>query len=163
MIKRFFNRPIIIVCFIFYVLLTFVIFFFSLTDGKSSGEQSSFVWSIISTAFNINGNHEFLVRKLLGHFSVFIALAIFASVVYYRLVEIIFKTRITFYFTVFTLLAGLLTAIISEILQLPIFVNGRSAEIFDVLLDFFGYLLGFLIAFFILPIIYRKKTSKIKV
>lgn len=157
--KKFFEKPITIVCFIFYILITLIIFLSSLTDGKVSGEQSSFVWSILSATFNIEGNHELFVRKVFGHFCAFLVLAIFASVVYYRLVEILFTKKLNFYFIIFTLLAGLLTATISEIFQLPIFVSGRSSELSDVLLDFSGYILGFIIALFILPIIYRKAKT----
>ena len=156
MIKQFFNNYKIIVCFIFYILITLFIFLSSLTNGKESGEQSSFVWAILSTALNIEGNYELLIRKLLGHFGIFLLLAIFASVVYYRFVEIIFTNRVLFYFVFFTLLAGLLTAVLSEIFQLSIFVSGRSAEFKDILIDFSGFLLGFIVFISCRFLMYKK-------
>ncbi|MBR2377574.1 MAG: VanZ family protein [Clostridia bacterium] len=156
MIKNFFNKKSVVVCFIFYILITFFIFASSLTNGKESGEQSAFVWSIISSVFNIKGDYEFFIRKALGHFSSFFVLAIFATVVYYRVAELSFKNRRNLYFVVITLLAGALTAVIAEVFQLPIFVSGRSASAVDMLIDFSGYFLGFLVANFIRFIIYRK-------
>lgn len=156
MIKNFFNKKSVVVCFIFYILITLFIFVSSLTNGKESGEQSAFVWSIISSVFNIKGDYEFFIRKALGHFSSFFILAIFATVVYYRVAELSFKNRRNLYFVVITLLAGALTAVIAEVFQLPIFVSGRSASAVDMLIDFSGYFLGFLVANFIRFIIYRK-------
>lgn len=156
MIKNFFNKKSVVVCFIFYILITLFIFVSSLTSGKESGEQSAFVWSIISSVFNIKGDYELFIRKALGHFSSFFVLAIFATVVYYRVAELSFKNRRNLYFVVIALLAGALTAVIAEVFQLPIFVSGRSASAVDMLIDFSGYFLGFLIANFIRFIIYRK-------
>ena len=130
-------------------MLTLFIFASSLTSGEDSGEQSAFVWSIISSILNIEENHEFLIRKVLGHFSSFLLLAIFASVVYYRLVEINFTKNKTLYFVSITLLVGVLTATLAEVFQLPIFIDGRSASITDVLIDFYGFVLGFILYSFI--------------
>ncbi len=160
MIKKFFDKPSVIICFIFYVLITFFIFLSSLTDGKESGEQSAFVWSIISSVLNLKGDYELFIRKAIGHFSSFFLLAIFASIVYYRVVEMLFTKRRNLYYLIIVLLVGFFTAFLAETFQLPIFVNGRSASVLDVLLDFSGYFLGFLITIFIRLIIYRKGKTK---
>ena len=149
MIKKFFNKPIVIISFVLYLLLTLLIFISSLTSGEDSGEQSAFVWSIISNILNIEGDYELFVRKALGHFSFFLTLAIFASVVYYRLVEITFTKHQKLYHVIITLLVGMLTATLAEVFQLPIFVSGRSANIVDVLIDFSGFVLGFILYSFI--------------
>ena len=157
MLKKFFNKPIIVFCFVFYLLTTLLIFISSLTDGEISGEQSAFVWSILSTILNIEGNYELFIRKILGHFFCFLVLAIFATVVYYRLVEILFTTYKSFWFVFITLLVGLLTAIFSEILQLPLFVDGRNGNFLDIVIDFCGYFLGFILLRFV---IYRKVKNQ---
>lgn len=156
MIKSFFSKKSVVVCFIFYILITLFIFVSSLTSGKESGEQSSFVWAIISNVLNIEGDYELFIRKAIGHFSSFLVLAIFASVVYHRVAALNFKGHVNLYFAIITLIAGLLTATLAEIFQLPIFVSGRSASFIDVLIDFSGYLLGFLCFNLARLIIYRK-------
>ena len=49
----------------------------------------------------------------------------------------------------FTLLAGILTATISELLQLNVFTTERGASVIDALIDFSGFLLGTAILFVI--------------
>ncbi len=164
MIKKFFNKPITVVCFIAYILITFYIFFSSLQNGRESSSQSSFVWALLSNVLNVAGNYEWLIRKMLGHFLLFSALAVFSGVVYYRALEMLESKNTEVLAVIITLLVGLLTAVISEVLQLPVFVSGRSAQFSDVLLDFCGYLLGYfvyrIIKLFALYIIYRKRARK---
>ncbi len=164
MIKKFFNKPIIVICFVFYILITAVIFYLSLQNGSESSKESSFVWALLSRVLNITGDYERFIRKALGHFALFVALAVFSSVVYYRVAEMLECKNTNLLSFVLILLVGLLTAVISETLQLPIFVSGRSAQFTDILLDFSGYFLGYflyrIIKFFALYIIYRKNARK---
>ncbi len=153
MIKKFFNTPLIIISFIGYIILTLLIFYFSLSSGEESSTQSAFVWSFISSVFNIKGNYESFIRKFFGHFLLFSALAVFASVVYYRASQILFKNNYQKYSIFITLLVGILTAGIAELLQTELFVQGRNASFVDLIIDFLGYLLGYLI-FRILKFLY---------
>ena len=52
---------------------------------------------------------------------------------------------------------GLSLAILTEVIQLN--VDGRSGEFTDVLIDYSGYLLGFLIIFLILFFIIKKQKK----
>ncbi len=164
MIKKFFNKPIIVICFVFYILITVYIFYSSLQSGSESSKESSFVWAFLSSVLNVTGDYERFIRKALGHFALFGALAVFSSVVYYRLAEIFEYKNTNLLALILTLSVGFLTAVISEVLQLPVFVSGRSAQFTDILLDFCGYFLGYflyrIIKFFALYIIYRKKARK---
>ncbi len=114
----------------------------------------------ISYTFRVRHSYEHLVRKIIGHFLLFTALAFFATIVYYRLAELIFKNKKILFAIIITLLVGLLTALLSEFLQSGIFTIGRSSSIKDVFIDFSGYLLGFIIC----GIIYLavNKIKKIK-
>ncbi len=158
MIKKFFNKPLIIISFVCYVILTILIFALSLTNGKDSSAQSSFVWSFISSILDVKGDYEFLIRKIVGHFLLFGALALHASVVYYRLSQTIFSDKVLVYSTIITLLVGFVTALISEFLQLSLFVEGRTASLFDIFIDFLGFIFGYL-AFIIFKSIYNKKKK----
>ena len=158
MIKKFFNRPLIVISFICYIVLTVLIFALSLTDGEESTMQSAFVWNIISSILGVEGNYEHLIRKILGHFLLFSALAVFASIVYYRLACLIFTKRVNVYAIILTLLVGLITATISEILQLEYFTLYRNASLFDLLINFLGYIFGYL--FYIIIKSYIDKNKK---
>lgn len=98
----------------------------------------------ISYTFRVRHSYEHLVRKIIGHFLLFTALAFFATIVYYRLAELIFKNKKILFAIIITLLVGLLTALLSEFLQSGIFTIGRSSSIKDVFIDFSGYILGFI-------------------
>lgn len=116
----------------------------------------------ITKTIEVKHSYHALVRKIIGHFSLFFALAIFAIVVYYRLAELINPSDKVLLGTSLTLGAGLLTAGLSELLQSGIFTAGRGPSHQDVLIDFAGYLLATCI-WLIIYIIYRKaKDKKIK-
>lgn len=100
------------------------------------------------------------IRKLIGHFGLFMVLAVFASVVYYRLAEL--KTNKKWLFgTIFTVLAGIITAGLSEFFQSGFFVAGRNPSIVDVVLDISGYLVGIVIFLLIFYVIYKVVSQKI--
>ena len=99
------------------------------------------------------------VRKIVGHFSLFLALAIFSAVVYHRLAEMLKPSKKTLLGTGLSLGAGFLTAGISELLQSGFFALNRGPSIADALLDFLGFIIGTAI-YLIIYIIYRKVKSK---
>ncbi|MBE5744100.1 MAG: VanZ family protein [Clostridiales bacterium] len=104
------------------------------------------------------------IRKLIGHFGLFLVLAVFASVVYYRLAEVKTPNKKWLFGSIFTVLAGILTAGLSEFFQSGLFVAGRAPSFTDVLLDVSGYLVGILVFFIILFIVYKtikKKSSNL--
>ncbi len=95
------------------------------------------------------------IRKLVGHFGLFLVLAVFASVVYYRLAEVKTPNKKWLFGSIFTVLAGVITAGLSEFFQSGLFVAGRAPSITDVLLDISGYIVGILIFLLIFYIVYK--------
>ena len=142
----------------------------SIRNGKFFSEKNG-VYTVVATHKSIDGfmvsltievKYSFVhyVRKVVGHFALFLLLAIFATVVYYRLAKIILPNKTLLLGTGLNLSAGLLTACLSEILQTGLFVAGRTPSYLDVAIDFAGFIIGFLIAY-IIYIIYRKAKAKI--
>lgn len=100
-------------------------------------------------------NHESfvsLVRKAFGHFGLFMVSGFFSSLAFYLSISPFNKQKY-YQIIIIALAFGLLMGLITETIQL--FVPGRSGEITDVLIDFSGYLLGFLIILLILFLIIR--------
>ncbi len=143
MIKKYFSSPFIIFCFIAYVFLTALIFSLALTDGATSTEQSNSVWDFLAKIFNWGEEFKVFVRKFIGHFLMFLALAFFATIVYYKLSVLTFKKHVFVLSLIITLLIGFITACISELFQLEFFTDDRNASFLDVVIDFLGYLLGY--------------------
>ena len=115
----------------------------------------------VTKTINVKYSYHTYVRKIIGHFSLFLVLAIFATIVYYRLAEMLNPNKKVLLGTTLSLTAGLLTAGLSEFLQSGIFVSGRGPSLTDVGIDFLGFILGTAI-YFIIYIIYRKiKTKKL--
>lgn len=119
------------------IIWLFIIFSFSAQDGLSSQSISDgFITKIINivsdnktTTTNspqIVNKYSKLVRKS-AHFSVYFILAILVFRLYYKMYGLIPKTLI------YTIIFSFIYACSDEIHQL--FVNGRSCEILDVLLD----------------------------
>ena len=113
----------------------------------------------VSKVVEVKYSFHTYVRKLVGHFSLFLALAIFSAVVYYRLASLLKPSKKLPLGIALSLGAGLITAGVSELLQSGIFVLDRGPSIADALLDFTGFLVGTAI-YFIIYIIYRKAKSK---
>ncbi len=116
---------------------------------------------VISKTIEVKYPFTHYVRKIVGHFCLFLLLAIFATVVYYRLAQTVTPKREVLVGSILTFGAGLLTAGISEMLQSGLFVSGRAPQLLDVLIDFGGFTLGVLVALCIY-IIYRKAKRKNK-
>lgn len=105
-------------------------------DGKTVSE--SFELSVTYPPFNEQfDNFALWVRKTFGHFGAFIILGIFAALTYHTLFPK--STKGKFVAFLVCLAAGFAVAGLTEILQLPIFVEGRCCSFDDVMLDFRGY------------------------
>ena len=96
------------------------------------------------------------IRKGIGHYGAFLVDGVFISLTLYFYCLIKEKT---FYFLqlVIVLPIGALLAILTESIQL--IVPNRSGEVLDMLIDFSGYLTGFLVLIFIYYLIDKKKHS----
>ena len=97
------------------------------------------------------------IRKAFGHFGLFsisgflTSLAVFLSI--YPFIWSKYYMPI-----IISLELGLLMGLITELIQLN--VNGRSGELTDVLIDFAGYMFGFLLILLILFLIIKHLNKK---
>lgn len=134
----------------------------SCLDAVQSTEASDGVVEVTEEVINTVApgtitpdNHESfvsLVRKAFGHFGLFMVSGFFSSLAFYLAISPFNKQKY-YQIIIIALAFGLLMGLITETIQL--FVPGRSGEITDVLIDFSGYLLGFLIILLILSLIIR--------
>ena len=105
-------------------------------------------------------NHDsfaLFIRKAFGHFGLFVISGLFTSLAVFLLFNMTSSSQ-HYINAVIGLSLGLLLAIITETIQL--FVEGRSGEITDILIDFSGYLLGALIVGLVLFIVIRNRNKK---
>ena len=137
----------------------------SCLQGKESTDESNWLVNIFVTIINgikkdtINdsniGSFSFFVRKVVGHFSLFLVSGLLtASSVKFFYFDV--KKRFWIYVLI-SLSIGLFLAGLTELIQL--FVPGRSGQITDVLIDFSGYFIGGLIIFLIVFFQDRKNRS----
>lgn len=181
-----FKTILYIICAVIYLTLTTVIFVEALKSGEKSTESSDGVIETVADVYDFCGGdrEEFLayveheeakgpvflgygfkglIRKSIGHFGLFGALAVFAFPTYLPLFLRLFKGKGKYAFSILVIaLIGLLTASISECLQLPIFTSGRSGEIKDIFIDFSGYILGIIFDGIILLIIKAKERKSVR-
>ncbi len=131
--------------------------------GKVTITATSKTYSdvVIEKTFKVVPSYEYVIRKIVGHFLLFSILAFFAKIVYFRLAKVISVNKTKFFAVIFTILAGLITAIVSEILQLDLFVYKRTFAFGDILINFGGYAFGFLITLLIFYLIYKHKNKKV--
>ncbi len=138
----------------------------SIMDGSSSGNQSlGFTkWLVDIITFldptnilkeHVNEVHA-VVRKLVGHFLFFGLSGIF-SMLTLLFGEIKLK-RI--YVILIGLGKGLFLASLTELIQY--FVPGRAGQLTDILIDFGGYILFFLLTYLIYYLIERHHNKKLK-
>ena len=168
-VKNFFSKlPIYqwIIIAIAIVVDVFIIVNACLPAGPSS-EESGWVVSVLSSIINgikpdtINPNNvdsfSSVVRKLIGHFSLFVVGGVFTTLsikyIYYN-----FKQRFVI-FVIISCISGLFLAFLTELIQL--FVPGRSGEMRDVFIDFSGYIIPVLIICLI-TYLKRKETSSLE-
>ena len=121
-------------------------------SGSNSAAQSSWVADIIAKVFHITPDENFhhIVRKLVGHFSLYVVDGVFTTLaIYYSFkYKNIYKIKI---FLPTYLLLGVVLASVSEFVQL--LALNRGFAFVDMLINYSGYFLGggvvFLITFFI--------------
>ena len=126
---------------ILYIITITFIFYYALRNASQSTSDAGRVTNIILSILKIINLEDkinvesltVIVRKLIGHFGIFFICGFFGIKTYINFIKNK-KTSIKI-----NLLAGLLIAIISELLQLiPI---GRSCQITDMIIDYSGYLI----------------------
>ena len=149
------------------LLINAYIIMHSCLNGSQSTEASSGVIETTEEIINnikpgtINESNysDFatFIRKAFGHFGLFAisgfltSLAVFLSIYPFKWSKYYMPIILSLEF-------GLLMGLVTEFIQLN--VNGRSGELTDVLIDFSGYIFGFLLIFLILFLIIRHLNKK---
>lgn len=140
------------------VLLLGFIFGHSMMTADVSAKESGLTLSFLMGFCDFLGIpvslSDFIVRKA-AHFAEFALLGIFTVITFYSYFKKAFKYILS------ELFICLAAAVTDETIQL--FVPGRSGQITDVLVDFFGSLAGILIIFLVLLLIKSIKSKKLTV
>ena len=156
----------IIVCVLALAINVFIIVHSCLDATQSSaasGGVTDFLAKIINgikpgTITDANyGQFASFVRKAIGHFGLFVVSGLLSTLAFYLVLNM-FKWAKYYLQIIMASAFGLTIAIITEIIQLN--VPGRSGEFTDVLIDYGGYILGFLIIFLILFLIIKSQNKK---
>ena len=117
-------------------------------SGEDSGNQSGWLADIIAKMFNITPDENFhhLVRKLIGHFSLYVVDGVITSLAEYYLIKYreMYKYRLII---IIYLGSGVFLASFSEFVQL--LALNRGFAVTDMLINFSGYFVGALIIFLI--------------
>lgn len=130
-------------------------------SSNESGKLVNFLVNIINSikpdAINESNIDIFssVIRKLVGHFLAFTVSGV-STTLSVKFLYFDFKKK----FTIFLFIScsfGLFLAILTECIQL--FVPGRSGEIRDILIDFGGYIIGYLVIALITYFINKKNTN----
>ena len=156
----------IIIC-VLAVAINAYIIMHSCLDAAQSTEASNGVVEVSEEVVNTISpgtvtpeNHDSFatfIRKLFGHFGLFVISGLLSSLaIYFSLNPQ--KWSKYYWLIIISLGFGLFMGSLTEIIQLN--VPGRSGQFTDVLIDFGGYLLGFLIILLILFLIIRKQNKK---
>lgn len=141
-----------------YIILALVSIIFSLQNGEASSNESSFVTNIAIRVLNaitfnkINFEYDLihlLIRKVIGHFSLFFLIGLFGYITYNLYFNSIKKAWIV------NLIVAIFIVVTSEGLQL--LSRGRSCEFKDMIIDYSGCLLATLIC---VLISFRNKKIK---
>lgn len=144
-----------------FLITTAFIFIFAGFSGEQSSSQSGFLLNLISSlldALQIHLNQEQLdtvhivIRKLIGHFVIFGLDGIFAYLTFDSWLKYSKKAKIAI-----SLGVGILIASLSEVIQL--LAPERGPSIYDVLLDYSGFILGVI---FVLLIGRLNRVSSLK-
>ena len=158
---------------IIFIILALAINFYILAQALLPSEQSTASASpVVETAAdvvntfqpetidksNIPGWFTTLIRKLFGHFGLFAVSGIITSLAVYFSLKFHERFFHHYHMGVLSLIIGLVMAFGSELCQL--IPSGRSCEIRDVLIDFSGYLMGFLLLSIILLILVKRHKIK---
>lgn len=147
------------------VSLNLFIILQSCLNGDRSTESSGFVVELFKSIINafhketINdsniGTFTHVIRKLVGHFGLFLVDGMITSWSIY-LFSYYLKKYKHWYGLVFSLFFGLFIAGLTEVIQS--FIPGRSGEIVDVLIDYGGYILG--TGIIVLIVLLKEKKNK---
>lgn len=150
------NNKRIKILMIVFVILAIMINAFIIVEagmsGSSSASQSSWVADIIAKVFHItpDDNYHHIIRKLIGHFLLYVVDGVFTTLATYYILKYInkYKTNI---FLITYLLLGAFLACFSEFVQL--LAANRGFAFVDMLINYSGFFLGggivFLTCFFI--------------
>ena len=156
----------IIICVLAIAINAYIIMH-SCLDAAESTKASSGVVEVSEEVVNTVApgtvtpeNHDSFatfIRKAFGHFGLFVISGLLSSLaIYFSLNP--WKWSKYWMLIASSLVFGLFMGAITEIIQLN--VHGRSGQFTDVLIDFGGYLLGFLVILLILFLIIRKQNKK---
>ena len=156
----------IIIC-VLAVAINAYIIMHSCLDAVRSTEASNGVVEVAEEAVNTVSpgtitpeNHDSFatfIRKAFGHFGLFVISGLLSSLAIYFAFNPM-KWSKYYLLVIMSLGFGLLMGASTELIQLN--VPGRSGEFLDVLIDFSGYLLGFLIILLILFLVIRHAYKK---
>ena len=156
----------IIIC-VLAVAINAYIIMHSCLDAAQSTEASNGVVEVSEEVVNTISpgtvtpeNHDSFatfIRKLFGHFGLFVISGLLSSLAIYLSLNPQ-KWSKYYWLIIISLGFGLFMGALTEIIQLN--VPGRSGQFTDVLIDFGGYLLGFLLILLILFLIIRKQNKK---
>ena len=156
----------IIIC-VLAVAINAYIIMHSCLDAARSTQASNGVVEVAEDAVNTVSpgtitpeNHDSFasfIRKAFGHFGLFAVSGLLSSLAVYFAFNPQ-KWSKYYLLIIISLGFGLSMGITTELIQLN--VPGRSGEFRDVLIDFSGYLLGFLIILLILFLVLRKQNTK---
>ena len=146
----------------------YIIMHSCLDASNSTSSAQPFVDFAESTVETITGDPDTInatnysdfvtfIRKAFGHFGLFFISGLLTSLAIYLIFNP-FNWSKYWMLIVISLGFGLLVASTTEIIQLN--VSGRSGEFTDVLIDFSGYITGFLIILLVLFLIIRKQSKK---
>lgn len=150
---------------LFSIIINAFILINAFIPGDESAVASFWVADILATIINFlktdtinSGNIEsftYVIRKLVGHFGLFLVNGVFVSLTFYFFKK--GEKKMNFWYSsLFIFITGLLVASASEMIQ--VFIPGRIGSINDVLIDMGGYSLAFVIIFSI----FLSKRLKIK-
>ena len=151
------------------VAINAYIIFHACLDAAESTQQSNGVVEVAENTVNTISpgtitpeNHDSFatfIRKAFGHFGLFTISGMLTTLALFFVCNP-YKWYRNYLLIVMSLGFGLLIGITTELIQLN--VPGRSGEFLDVLIDFGGYLLGFLLILLILFLIFKSKYKKQK-
>ena len=149
------------------VLINAYIIYHACLNGMQSSNASEGVVEVSEEVVNTvrpntitEANHDqfaTFIRKAFGHFGLFLISGLLSSLTVYLWLNPV-KWSKYWHQILIALGFGLFMGILTEVIQLN--VDGRSGQFTDVLIDFSGYILGFLIILLILFLIIRKQNKK---
>ena len=144
---------------VFVILCTALIFSFSLKSREESAKDSNFVVDIIKPIIekvfgSVPENLGLIIRKL-AHMTEFCILSVFTALLAVKIYK--YKNKALFGFAAFYVLA---VAVSDEFIQ---YFSGRGSSVVDVVIDFSGATIGFLIIYsiyYFIPALHKKLKEK---